>query len=87
MGGTKSPASRWCLLRDDFRVKEAVKSRMKEKKIGVREMGRIINIDPVRISRYLKYRHASSSPSITQHQLMAICQKLDIYVTLSIKIE
>lgn len=80
-------ASKWCMLRDDYRVKTLVKKRMSDGKIMIRTLANNTGIAEYRISRYLNHNHLDGLPSLTQHQLITICEYLGIEVTLNIRLK
>lgn len=82
-----SLTSKWCFLRDDYRIKTLIKNKIKERKLKLVTLAEMTGIDTYRISRYLNQKHIDGLPSVTQYQLIKICNTLGIEVSLSIKLK
>jgi hypothetical protein len=78
MGGTRSVASKWCLLRDDTTLRTAIVYKIKSQKLRLADLERETGIQAYRISRYINGR----KPHLSQFQLVSLAKFLGIQVTL-----
>lgn len=77
----KSVSSGWSFLRDSVQLRAAVKYRMEELDISIVDLAKKINVDPDRVSKYLR----AVKPSLTNWQIVQLALVLDLEVNLDIK--
>lgn len=77
----KSVSSGWSFLRDSVQLRAAIKYRMEELNVTITELGNLLEINPDRISKYLR----GVKPSLTNWQLIKIAEYLKLEVDLNIK--
>jgi len=77
----KSVSSGWSFLRDSIQLRAAIKYRMEELDISIKKLAIEVNIDPDRLSKYLR----GIKPSLTNWQLIQIATHLHLEVDLNIR--
>ena len=77
----------WCILRSNGRLKTAIKFRMESKNIHYSEIAKIAGVRPSRVSNYLNNLHEGGRPSLTQSQIVKICEGIGIGVRLDVEIK
>jgi predicted XRE-type DNA-binding protein len=77
----KSVSSGWSFLRDSTQLRAAIKYRMEELDISIKELATVLDIDPDRVSKYLR----GIKPSLTNWQLIQVATHLQLEVDLTIR--
>lgn len=75
----------WCILRSNGKLKTAIKFRMESKNIHYTELAKIAGVRPSRVSNYLNNIHKGGFPSLTQSQIVKICEGIGIGVKLDVE--
>lgn len=75
-------SNNYCILRDNEALKFLIEYRMNQKSLETRHLAKAAGVRKGRVASYLKHKHKDGQPSITQQQLLDICNYLDIKVEL-----
>lgn len=82
MGGTKSPASTWCLLRSSQRLRAAILWKFEKLNMTWGRVAKETGIPPYCISMYVNDKKRKA---MSQYQLITLCKFLGIDVSLELK--
>ena len=75
----------WCIIRSNGKLKTAIKFKMESNNIHYTEIAKIAGVRPYRVSNYLNNVHEGGRPSLTQSQIVMICEGLGIGIKLDIE--
>jgi hypothetical protein len=84
MAGTMKATAHYCMVRDDEALKIAVRYQMEKQGYSVKAAAELIGVGRYRLTRYLLHPHGAKGPSINQSQLIDLCDKLGIVLSLKI---
>ena len=77
----KSVSSGWSFLRDSVQLRAAIKYRMEELDLSIKDVANDVILDPDRLSKYLR----GVKPSLTNWQLINLATHLNLEVDLNIR--